>query len=178
MNSMRDSSEEIAYFTSILMFSLNEYGRQKEKYFNDNKILYRGDQMNLSSLLLYERAKGKVIAFKTFITVTTDLKIAERFARNTKSNQFSVMYYIKNIHLNNWISSGIDINEISRYKKEKEWYFLPFSFFIITDVKIDIKEQKAEIFLETIGKEKILEEEIQKGKHIQYNKILKIMESK
>ena len=47
--------------------------------------------------------------------------------------------------------------------------FLPFSFYYVRDVQIDIKNYTADIYLETIGKKEILEEEIKKGKEIEYN---------
>jgi hypothetical protein len=62
------------------------------------------------------------------------------------------------------------------YEKEKEHVFLPFSFYYVRDVKIDIKKYTADIYLESIGKKEILEEIIKKGKEIKYNEKEKIME--
>lgn len=63
-------------------------------------------------------------------------------------------------------------------KKEKEILYLPFSFFFVKDVIIDHKNYKADIYLETIGKKEILEEQIRIGKEIKYNENEKIMEVK
>lgn len=175
-NIKKYSKEEIAYFTSRFMYSLNMYGIENNKYYTENSTVYRGIRMNLSSLLLYERAKGKIITFSSFISTTADYNIAIKFARKKKAEHFSVVFFIKNIHSNGWISNGIDIHEISKYHKEKEILFQPFTFYILTDIKIDLKEKNAQIYLETIGKNKILEIEMQNGKHIQYNQNLKIME--
>ena len=170
------SNEEIAYFTSRFMYALNIYGRENKKYFEKNTIIYRGTKMKYSSLLSYEKAKGKIIALSGFTSTSADFEQAKKFAKTKMKNLFSVIYYINNIHYNGWISNGIDIHQESHYSKEKEILFQAFSFYIITKVIINIKEEKGEIHLETIGKNKILELEIQNGKHIQYNNNLKIIE--
>ena len=46
------------------------------------------------------------------------------------------------------------------------------------DVKFDLKKYTADIYLETVGKTKILEDEIKKGKKITYDKNLKIIKIK
>ena len=177
-NITKYSNEEIAYFTSRFMYSLNKYGKDKEKYFIKNEIIYRGTRLNYSSLLEYQKAKGKEIALTAFTSMTTELNVAKKFGRTKNANEFSTLYFIKNIHNNDWISNGIDIQDISRYKSEKEVLYHPFSFYKLTDVKINIVDKTAEIYLETIGKKKILELEIQKGKTVVYNEKLSIMESK
>ena len=70
------------------------------------------------------------------------------------------------------------MEDISMYKKEKEIIFLPFSFYYVREVQIDLYNYKADIYLETIGKKEILEEKIKIGKQINYNEKDKIMESK
>ena len=93
------------------------------------------------------------------------------------NSKFSVLYYVTNIYKEKWISNGVDIKDVSKYKNEKEVLFQPFSFYIIKDVKIDLVNMKGEIYLQTIGKKEILEKEIQKGKHVSYNEVLNIVES-
>ena len=109
---------------------------------------------------------------------------AKKFARTKEKKtqnskklkiQFSVIYYITYFHNENWIPNGIDIQEISPHK-EQEILFQPFSFFILKDVKIETEKRKASIYLENIGKKEILEKAIQKGKKVQYNKDLSIIE--
>ena len=46
------------------------------------------------------------------------------------------------------------------------------------DVQIDTQNYTSTIYLETIGKEEILEEQIEKGKEIEFNEKTKIMEVK
>ena len=110
--------------------------------------------------------------------MSTEKLVAEKFSnKNKKPDQFSVIFFIKNLYEDDWISNGVDIHELSKYKKEKEVLFHPFSFYIIKEVTIDINNLKAEIFLETIGKKEILEKEIQIGKYVKYNKDFNIVES-
>ena len=172
------SYEEVAYFTSRFMYSLNEYAIENQKYYNDNKIIYRGTKMYLSSLLSYEKAKGKIIIFTSFTSMTRKIKVAERFSnKHKKIREFSVIYYITNLHNEEWISNGIDVKDISRHPKEEEILFHPFSFYIVKDVKINVESRVAEIYLETIEKKEILEKEIQIGKYVKYNENTKIVES-
>ena len=88
---------------------------------------------------------------------------------------FSVLFIITNIYNSNWISNGIKVQNISDYKAEKEILFLPFSFFKVKSVEIDIVNYTADIYLETIGKNEVLEHKIKNGKHIQYDSRLNIM---
>ena len=93
---------------------------------------------------------------------------------------FSVLFIITNLWKKNWISNGINIQEESKYKKEKEILFQPFSFYYVSDVKTNLKDYTADIYLETIGKTDILEEKIknEKEKEIIYNKSKNIVELK
>ena len=178
--------EPITYFTSRLMYSLNSYAQINKKYFcKDETFLSRGIKIPYSTILQYERAKGKIITFSSFITTSENKKIAMMFSGRGNSKDlykqrlsFSTMIFIKNKFKNNWISNGIDIQDVSVYRKEIEILFLPFSFFYVIDVKIDIDNYTADIYLETIGKEEILEEKIKIGKEIEYNDKIGIMQIK
>ena len=179
-----NSNEAVAYFTSRLMYSLNSYAKKNKAYFDKNEI-YRGIKLPYISLLEYEKAKGKIISFPMFLSTNEEEKIAKLFSGRETSKGlyknrlcFSVVYFIKNNLKENWISNGINIQDVSMYTKEKEIVFLPFSFFYVRDVKIDIVNYTADIYLETIGKEEILEEKIQMGKEIEYNKEKGIMQVK
>ena len=52
---------------------------------------------------------------------------------------------------------------------------MPFSFFKVKSVEIDTINYTADIYLETIGKNEILEIQIKNGKHIQYDSKLNVM---
>ena len=140
--------------------------------------------MTYSSLLPYERAKGKVILLSSFTSTTEDVTIAEKFSgrKNTKSlyntrKRFSVILIIKNYYKKDWVPNGVNIQKLSVYD-EKEILYQPFSFYFVRNVEIDPKNYKADIYLETIGKQEILEEKIKIGKEIKYNEKEKIMQVK
>ena len=185
MNKMNDY-EPIAYFTARLMYSLNKYAKKNHKYCIENKKeLHRGVKMSYSDLLPYVRAKGKIILLSGFTSTSQDDNSAKRFAgrNNTqalyKANlKFSVVFNIRNLCKENWISNGIDVMKESEYKSEKEILYQPFSFYYVRDVQIDNKNYLADIYLDTIGKTEILEEKIKDGKNIEFNPKLNIMQVK
>ena len=168
------------------MFSLNKYGKDKKKYcIQNNKIIFRGAKIAYSALLAYERAKGKIILFSSFTSTSERKKSAENFARRENAKmmyevnlKYSVVYYITNIQNSNWVSNGVIIKEIAKFKYEEEVLFQPFSFYLVSDVIINDKDSTADIYLETIGKTEILEEKIKLGEEIEYNPELKIMQIK
>ena len=184
MNFTINSFEEVSYFTSRLMYSLNNYAINNNKYCTkNNKILYRGAQISYSSLLAYERAIGKIIVLSAFTSSSKDSEFAKEWAGRDEINNdgyegiFSVIFYITNKWENNWISNGIDIQEISEFgDEEKEVLFQPFSFYYVNDVKFDLEKYYVDIYLETIGKIEILENAIHDGKKIEYKEDLKLIQ--
>ena len=184
MNSNINYYETIAYFTSRLMYSLNSYALKNDKFFIKVGVtLYRGIQAPYSSLLPYERAKGKIIILSGFTSTSEKLEKAEFFAgRKNPSNiynkklLFSVIFYIHNSWKENLVSNGINIQDLAFYKNEKEILFQPFSFYHVLDAEIDYKQYTANIVLEIIPKTQILEEEMKKGKNIIYNKNKNVIE--
>ena len=178
----KNTFEEVAYFTSRLMYSLNEYGKDESKYYKeDGQILYRGIELDYSSLLEYERAKDKIILFTAFTSMSESEKVAKNifgFFEVEEKEKFSVIFYVTNLYKNNsWIPTGINIQEIAKLQSEKEIIYQPFSFYYVKDVKINIKEKIAEIYLETVGKKEIFEEIIKDRKHkVKYNKKENIIE--
>ena len=180
MNFSISSFQEVAYFTSRLMLSLNNYALKQNKYFCENRELYRGASIPFTSLLAYQRAKGKIIILSAFTSSSEKEDLAKSWCnRDIKKEKydgiFSVIFYIKNIWNKNWISNGIDVQGISQYTTEKEILFQPFTFCFVRDVKFDLKNYTADIFLETVGKTEILENDIKKGKKIKYDDNLKII---
>ena len=168
------------YFTSRFMYYLNTYAIKLKKYYCNNKaILEKEIKLLYSELLQFERVIGKIIIFPSFLLIKKSLFSGRKYAKEkyNKHKIFSVIMFITNNYENkNWISNAIDITSKDSYKGEKEILFLPFSFFLVKDIKIDTKNYTADIYLETIGKTEILEEEIKKGKQIIYNEKEKIME--
>ena len=186
MNLKLNFYEPVAYFTSRLMFSLNTYAQNNNMYFKENKKkIYRGIKIHYSCLLQYKRAINKIIILSAF----TSTSESEEFAKNhsgrknsrelyENSLQFSVVYYITNIYKNQWISSGVNVQEETKFKKEKEILYQPFSFYYVKKVDINNEDKTANIYLETIGKNEILEEKIKLGKEIEYNKEKNIIQIK
>ena len=178
----KNTFEEVAYFTSRLMYSLNQYGKDESKYYKeDGQILYRGIELDYSSLLEYERAKDKIILFTAFTSMSESEKVAKNifgFFEVEEKEKFSVIFYVTNLYKNNsWIPTGINIQEIAKLQSEKEIIYQPFSFYYVKDAKINIKEKIAEIYLETVGKKEIFEEIIKDRKHkVKYNKKENIIE--
>ena len=183
MNSKILYYESIGYFTARLMYSLNSYAETNNAYFKSNNIkVYRGIKIPYSCLLQYERAKNKIIVFSSFTSTSLDKSIANNFSSRDerlslyKANlKFSVIFHIKHKYKNNWISNGINIQKEAYYYSEKEILFQPFCFYLVEDVKIDIKNYTGDIYLKTIGKTEILEEKIKLKKDIYYNEKEKIM---
>ncbi len=181
-----DCYESIEYFTAMLMFTLNSYALKNNKFFVKNQEkLYRGIKIPYSSLIPYERAKGQKICLSAFTSTSQDKLLAEYFSGRReaqiiyKNNLFfSVLFEISNVNQKSWVSTGIDIQDISKYKDEKEVLFQPFSFYYVKDVIIDLKKYTADIYLETIGKKEILEEKIKNGNKIIFNENEKIIDIK
>ena len=181
----QELDESVAYFTSRLIFSLNSYALKNNMFFiKDKEKLYSGIKLPYSKILSYEKVKGQIITFPHFISTTENEFLAKNWARRGDSIElynitlnFSVLFIITNIYNSNLISNGINIQNISVYKGEKEILFLPFSFFKVNEVIVDINNYTADIHLETVGKNEILETQIKKGKQIEYNKELNIMKT-
>ena len=175
-----DLFEYFLYATARIKYFLDNYAKEYNKYYNENKkVLYKGDKLYYSSLLKYERIKGKIILFPNFTNVYENENLANIYSgRNNSielyknSLKFSVIFIITNIIQDNWISNIINLNE----KKINILLFQPFSFFHIKDVKINLEKYTADIYLETIGKVEILEEKIRLGKTIKYNEKKNIIE--
>ena len=184
MNTNFNSYEVVAYFTARLMYSLNKYANKEGTYFDsDKKDLHRGMKLSYSNLLPYERAKGKIILLSGFTSTSEKAEVAEFFSQRKKAQnlykkikKFSVILKIKNYYKKNWIANGVKIETISYIKSEREILYQPFSFYYVRDVQIDLNNYKADIYLETIGKQEILEEKIKIGKEIEYNEKEKIMQ--
>ena len=186
MNSKLNFYAPVAYFTSRLMYSLNSYAMGNNMYCKeDKKNIYRGIKMPFSCLLPYIRADKKIILLSSFTSTSEDEQVAKNWAGRKdprklyeNSLKFSVVYYIINRYKNNWIPNGINVQKEAQYKKEKEYLYQPFSFYFVRDVQIDYVNYQADIYLETIGKTEILEEQIKKGKEIEYNEKENIMQIK
>ena len=62
---------------------------------------------------------------------------------------YSVVYYITNVQKSNWISNGVKIRDIAKFKNEEEVLFQPFSFYLVSKVEINDKNYTANIYLKS-----------------------------
>ena len=176
LNFNKDVYDIIVYFAARLMFILNCFAQDNTlKFLMESILIFRGVRMSYSSLLPYIINIKKIIVLPAFTSTSKNEEIAEKFSgRKEKvknNNEFSVIYYIENKYKENMISNGIDIRETSKKKNEREILFQPFSFYYLYDIKVDLKEKTADIYLEAICKKEILEEKIKKDdKKIKYDK--------
>ena len=176
--------EKTSFFLSGLIYSLNLYGKQQNTWENREVTLYRGMVLSYIDLLPYEKNLGNIISFPNFTSSSTELSVAEGFgqrhgsAQQRKNNNiFSVILTIKNKYNSGWIPIAINVRNISQYAGEEERIFQPFTFYKVEKVNINFDDYTADIDLETIGRKKILEEEIKKGGKIRYNLKESIMEN-
>ena len=177
-----DVYEKISYYTSRLMYSLNNYGFEKKKFFKDNITLYRGAKTKYTNILPFERAKGKIIIISNFNSTTKNKSVAEKWSGRNNSKKiylynrkFSVIYSINNYVVESSIPCGINIEKISAYRKEEEILFQPFSFYLVKSVNFDYEKFTVDIELELILKKEILEYQIKIGKKVNYDKIQKLI---
>ena len=176
-----DVYEKISYYTARLMYSLNNYGFEKKKFFNDNVTLFRGVKTKYTNLLPFERAIGKVITLSNFNSTSKSRLLAEKWSGRENSRniflynrKFSAIYKIKNV-VEKSIPYGVNIENISVFKIEEEILFQPFSFYLVKDVKFDYEEFCVDIELEVLLRKEILEYQIRKGKKVNYDSIQKII---
>ena len=181
INFMIEYYDPFLYFTSRFIYYINYIsGKEEIAYIKENRNFYRGVKMPYVSILPYIRAKEKVIILSSFMAASEEKSIAEKYAGRGKSNiiyktnlYFSVIFYIKNIYKSGWIPSAVSIlyNSKNYLEKEKDflYLFLPFTFYYVRNVEINTQRYTADIYLETIGKTEILEEEIKMGKEVEYN---------
>ena len=180
--------DKIGYFVADFMFCLNKYGEFKNTGIKETTTLYRGIKINFIDLLLYQRNKGKIITFPSFVSSSLDLKIAEDLSdRNTetaeerkKTGLFSVIFTInykinKNNNYDKYYPVCFNISEISRFD-EKEVLFQPFTFFKIKKVDINLNEYIADISLSAIKKLDLLEPYIKDKFKLKYNEKYNIVE--
>ena len=182
---------KISYFVALLMYGINDY-KKETKGLKENKILYRGLTMSYINLSFYERNVDNIITFPSLTSCSSEKYIAECFCgrkedinypnyfypieRRKKEGKFSIMIIVDYKYKDNWTPSVFSLRGLSYNRFEKEYIFQPYTFYKINKVEVNIEQYEADIYLENIGKEKILEEFIKKNKIIKYNEKKNIME--
>ena len=142
--------ECIKYFTARIMTYFINYRNEKDKYYNwEKNEIYLGTHLKLSELLQYKRAKGR-IQFSNFTIFYEKKELAEKFANRKQSKDyykdnlmFSVIFILKKKEINN---DGINIEEFCS-QKEKAILFLPFTYFKLDHIELDLSNYTADIYI-------------------------------
>ena len=92
----------------------------------------------------YEGSIGRVICFPSFTSCFEDIKAFEM--------EYNVLFIIKS----NNSKSVVNIENLSEFSNEKEYLFLPFSFFKI--INVEKKKKFHKIYLLAMNSEKPIEE--------------------
>ena len=173
--------EKVGYFVSNLMLALNEYGRIMNKGIKTKCNLYRGLKMKISDLLLYLQFQEELLLLPSFTSTTIDQDAIktfyELFDEEKEEGFFGVKMIIEYDCSENQIPTAIDISEISFYKEESERLILPFTFFKVGKININLEEQTAEIYLKNINREIILEKILNYDIILKFNKEKQIIEA-
>lgn len=168
--------EAFGYFIAGLIYSLNKFYKISEKAEESNIKLYRGMKLDISELLNYERYENAILCFPSFTSVSKSFGVAannDRYGgRETEvptrksEGLFSVVFSIDHKISRGAIPNGIKIESISYFETESETLFLPFSFFKVKKVSIDLDNFTCDIDLENICRTVIFEKKMKEGKEI------------
>ena len=169
--------EKIGYFFASLMYNLNLYNETEHMGVKEPITLYRGMNLDFYNLLPYQNNIGNIITFPSFTSTTSKQTVTGTFTSSGNKNNFSISYIFKYNCKDEWIPTTIYVEKDSACKGEEERLFLPFSFYMINKVDIDIENCHADIELEAIGRKTVLENDIKNGKRIIYNYKEKVMEA-
>lgn len=158
--------EAFGYFMAGLMYSLNKYHKGTNKGECTNRKLYRGMRLDISELLNYERYEGSILCFPSFTSTSKSIKAAsnpDRFGGRTteiptrkQHGLFSVVLMIDHKFGYGAVPNGINIESISAFKSESECLFLPFSFFLVLKVVINLDNFECDIEVENCSKNSFL----------------------
>ena len=148
-----DAFRTLSSHMSKFIFYLYDY-RKKNNNFNKKSDLYRKMYININDLYEYKDSIGRVICYPAF----TSTSIEKDAFKPKKYNPEDVLVEIT-IKQNN-SKSVVSIGEFSEFKGEREYLFLPFSFFKIDDVQIKWGDESNPhlIFLTAIKMDKPIEE--------------------
>jgi len=141
------SKDCIEYFKARILYSFNHY-KGKSNYQWEYNPLYMVKKLYLSDFLKYKRAKGMIIStnFSKFYK-NKDLasrKINSCYPSDDNNLKLSV-YFILNNDKKLPDSLGFNIKEIDNGEFV---FYLPFSIFILKEIKYDLKKMIANIYLE------------------------------
>ena len=141
-----DAFRTLSSHLSKFVYYLYEYREKNPR--NYNLYLYRKMTISEIEFKNYQKSVNRIICYPSFTSTSSD-----RYAFVSDYNVLLV------INSNN-SKSVISIEELSNYKNEKEYLFLPFSFFRITNViiKSGTSSDPHIIFLTAMDSDKPIEE--------------------
>ena len=133
------------YYTALIMNSFVTYSNEKQYiyYKSDQNTIYMDANLSLSELLQYKNAKG-LITFAYFSIFCESKAFEKKKLEKGNNLKFSVVYRL-NIQKRAIIAFNIK-NFVSN--EEKEILILPYTFWELKDINIDLKHFHAEITLE------------------------------
>lgn len=176
-----------SYFIASLMLALYTYGVKKQCLFvNNGDRLYKRVNLNYEDIKRFEQNKNRIILFKTFLNEMTTLEHTHGLIYKEKiditlvksDSKFDTkIYIIHNFDESTWKASCINLSTMLFPEKVINL----FTFFKVLIVDVDYGEKSASITLGTVGKRKILEEEIAnlnnkfKVQYDNYDNVIKVV---
>ena len=131
---------------------------EKKSFQNKKKDnLYRYMYLNPNDIKLYQNSVGRVICYPAFTSTTINKNLMKNF-KPKKYNPDDELVLLE-IKQNN-TKSNVMISGFSKFPQEEEILFLPFSFFKINKVELNLgdEENPHKIYLIAINSEKSIEE--------------------
>ena len=173
--------ENITYFISKIILSLNEYARFNNKGMKNKNTFYKELNLNFGDLILYKQNEGNIITVPTFFSTSLKENLIEdnesseeEIELRKKAGIFKVLITINYDCEECQIPTCIDITDFSKDKK----IFLPFTCFIVKNVEIDLLNNISNIQLSSINKKIILEKYLNENNKIEYDDINENIEIK
>ena len=147
-----DNFKQLSSHISKFIYHLLEFRKQNNQM--DNKILYRYMYLSTEEFNVYTNSINQVICYPSF----TSTSLNDNFLPKNMPNKQLVKLLINQ----NNSQSVVSISKISENPDEKEYLFLPFSFFKIQKVKKGLGNEKKPhiINLLALNSEKPIEEMI------------------
>jgi hypothetical protein len=147
-----DNFKQLSSHISKFIYHLLEFRKQNKQM--NNKILYRYMYLSTEEFNVYTNSINQVICYPSF----TSTSLNDNFLPKNMPNKQLVKLLINQ----NNSKSVVSISKISENPDEKEYLFLPFSFFKIQKVKKGLGNEKKPhiINLLALNSEKPIEEMI------------------
>ena len=147
-----DNFRRLSSHISKFIYHLYEFRKQNCQM--NNKILYRNMYISPEELNVYMNSINQVICYPSFTSTSLEDNF---FPKNMPNKQL-----VKLLIDQNNCKSVVSISKISENPNEKEYLFIPFSFFKVLEVKqgLGTKNNPHTIHLSALNSEKPIEEMI------------------